>query len=86
MIYAYSYLLRLQLDQLRAKVASLEKAIEAKDRENVTNRAMYDNMKGVSRKIKEVRAELRARERDNFPPVCCRPVTSEGVLLSSLRW
>lgn len=43
-----------QLDLLRKKVASLDEAILAKDRENVTNRQMYDNMKGVSRKIKEV--------------------------------
>lgn len=43
-----------QSEMLRKKVASLEEAIQAKDRENVTNRTMYDNMKGVSRKIKEV--------------------------------
>lgn len=36
-------------------MASLEDAIQAKDRENVTNRSMYDNMKRVSRNIKEVR-------------------------------
>lgn len=45
------------MEQLRKKVASLEQAIEAKDRENVQNRHMYDNMKGVSRKIKEVRVK-----------------------------
>ena len=44
----------MQLEPLRKKVADLEQAILAKDRENVTNRSMYDNMKGVSRKIKEV--------------------------------
>lgn len=50
-----------QLDVLRKQVASLEQAIQAKDRENVTNRAMYDNMKGVSRKIKEVIWDGRAQ-------------------------
>lgn len=55
--------LQLQLDQLRKKVATLEEGIQAKDRENVTNRQMYDNMKGVSRKIKEVRLRVRAKVR-----------------------
>lgn len=48
-----------QSEMLRKKVASLEEAIQAKDRENVTNRAMYDNMKGVSRKIKEVSESIK---------------------------
>lgn len=50
-----------QLDLLRKQVASLEEAIQAKDRENVTNRTMYDNMKGVSRKIKEVMGDERTQ-------------------------
>jgi len=39
---------------LRKKVSELEEAMAAKDRENMTNRNMYDQMKKVSRNIKEV--------------------------------
>lgn len=70
------FVFQLQLDQLRKKVATLEQAIEAKDRENVTSRAMYDNMKVVSRRIKEVRAEM-------YPPNCrfcpLGPVPARGL-------
>ncbi len=57
----------IQLDELRKKVASLEEAIQAKDRENVTNRSMYDNMKRVSRNIKEVRTAFRKRSATGPP-------------------
>lgn len=40
---------------LRKKISELEEAMAAKDRENMTNRSMYDKMKKVNRNIKEVR-------------------------------
>ncbi|CAM9345119.1 unnamed protein product [Scytosiphon promiscuus] len=56
-----------QLDTLRKRVVELEQDILAKDRENMTNRSMYDNMKGVSRKIKEnlATAQQAVRERND---------------------
>lgn len=43
-----------QLDEVRKEVARLKQAVEAKDRESVQSLSMYDKMKTVSRKIKEV--------------------------------
>ncbi|CAM9512123.1 unnamed protein product, partial [Ectocarpus sp. 4 AP-2014] len=70
-----------QSEMLRKKVASLEEAIQAKDRENVTNRTMYDNMKGVSRKIKETlaSAQQEVRERnDQIAKLNARVAELEG--------